>query len=92
MKVLNLDGYYSHRCARHCHHWSSTLGQLAKGEANEWFNAASPALIMIGEALREKQREVGQVTIQTAGLEGSSTKFDDGLQDGLILANSRRCT
>jgi uroporphyrin-III C-methyltransferase len=71
-------------------HWCSTLGELAQGKANDWFDSASPALIMIGEALREKQREVGKATIQTAGLEGSSAKFDDGLQHGLILANSRR--
>jgi uroporphyrin-III C-methyltransferase len=35
-------------------HWSSTLGELAGGKANDWFDSASPALIMVGEALREK--------------------------------------
>lgn len=34
-------------------HWSSTLGELANGKANDWFDSTSPALIMIGEALRE---------------------------------------
>jgi uroporphyrin-III C-methyltransferase len=32
-------------------HWSSNLNELAKGEANDWFDSNSPALIMIGEAL-----------------------------------------
>lgn len=36
-------------------HWSSTLEELANGKANDWFDSASPALIMVGEALREKQ-------------------------------------
>ncbi|MGV0963878.1 MAG: uroporphyrinogen-III C-methyltransferase [Polynucleobacter sp.] len=63
-------------------HWSSTLGELATGKANDWFDSASPALIMVGEALREKQ--------QATELQSSSTKIDDGLQDGKILTNSRR--
>jgi len=67
-------------------HWSSTLGELAKGKANDWFDSASPALIMVGEALRVKQ----QVIEQTRNLKCSSTKIDDGLQDGFILANGRR--
>ena len=66
-------------------HWSSTLEELADGKANNWFDSASPALIMVGEALREKP------TIkQTDGLQSSSAKFDDGLQDSLILADGRR--
>ncbi|WP_293597884.1 MULTISPECIES: uroporphyrinogen-III C-methyltransferase [unclassified Polynucleobacter] len=66
-------------------HWSTTLGELAKGKANDWFDSTSPALIMVGEALREKQ------TInQTTDLQSSSAKFDDGLQDGLIFTDSRR--
>ena len=32
--------------------WSSTLGQLAQGKADEWFDSSSPALIMIGTALK----------------------------------------
>ena len=67
-------------------HWSSTLGELAKGKANDWFDTASPALIMVGEALREKQQE----NIQTADLEGSSSKIDNSLQDSLIFTNGRR--
>ena len=47
-------------------HWSSTLEELAEGKADDWFDAASPALIMIGEALRQSER--------------SGTKVDDSLQ------------
>jgi uroporphyrin-III C-methyltransferase len=66
-------------------HWSSTLGELANGKANDWFDSASPALIMVGEALREKQANK-----QTENLQSPSAKFDDGLQDGLIFTDSRR--
>jgi len=66
-------------------HWSSTLGQLADGKANDWFDSASPALIMVGEALREKHS-----INQTADLQSSSAKFDDGLQDSVIFPDSRR--
>lgn len=68
-------------------HWSSTLGELANGKANDWFDSASPALIMVSEALREHH----QATTQTDALEGSSAKIDDGLQDSAILPDSRRC-
>ena len=75
-------------------HWSSTLGELANGKANDWFDSSSPALIMVGEALREKEQPIKQTTVQTtnqnSGLQSSSAKFDDGLQDGLILTDSRR--
>jgi len=66
-------------------HWSSTLGQLADGKANDWFDSASPALIMVGEALREKHS-----INQTVDLQSSSTKVDNGLQDSVIFTNSRR--
>lgn len=59
--------------------WSSTLGDLANGKADQWFDTASPALIMIGEALRNKENQS----------ESSSSEIDDRLQDGKILANSR---
>jgi uroporphyrin-III C-methyltransferase len=75
-------------------HWSSTLGELANGKANGWFDSASPALIMVGEALREKQevpsKNTGQTIDQSMQLESSKAKINDGLQDGLILADSRR--
>jgi uroporphyrin-III C-methyltransferase len=67
-------------------HWSSTLGQLADGKANDWFDSASPALIMVGEALREKHS-----INQTADLQSSNAKVDNSLQDSVILTNSRRC-
>ena len=67
-------------------HWSSTLGELAEGKANDWFDSTSPALIMVGEALREKQ----QLIHQNTDLQSSGSKIDNSLQDGLILADSRR--
>jgi len=65
-------------------HWFSTLGQLANGDANQWFNAASPALIMIGEALRQKPQVV------SSELDGSRSILNDGLQNSLVLTNCRR--
>jgi uroporphyrin-III C-methyltransferase len=65
-------------------HWSSSLGQLANGQAENWFNAASPALIMVGEALRQKAEA------PTEELQCSGSEFDNGLKDGFILANGRR--
>jgi len=56
--------------------WSSTLQELAGGQADDWFDAASPALIMIGEALRQSER--------------SSTKIDNSLQHSQILTNGWR--
>ena len=32
--------------------WTSTLEELAAGKADQWFDSSSPALIMIGKALR----------------------------------------
>lgn len=34
--------------------WSSTLQELASGAADSWFDSSSPALIMIGEALADR--------------------------------------
>ena len=62
--------------------WTSTLRELAAGKADQWFDSASPALIMIGEAFRDKTRE-------SKNLEGASSKINDGLQDSQILPNSR---
>ena len=36
--------------------WSSTLRKLASGKVDSWFDSSSPALIMVGEALRETQK------------------------------------
>lgn len=75
-------------------HWSSTLGELANGKANDWFDSASPALIMVGEALREKQvvrsKNTDQEIHQSMKLKSPKPKINDGLQNSLILADSRR--
>jgi uroporphyrin-III C-methyltransferase len=63
--------------------WSSTLGELANGAADAWFDSGSPALIMVGEALRDTAKI-------KENLEGSSPEINDSLQDGQILANGRR--
>jgi uroporphyrin-III C-methyltransferase len=63
--------------------WTSTLEELAAGKADEWFDGSSPALIMIGEALREKTQSL-------ENLKSSNPEIDNGLQDGQILPNSRR--
>ena len=65
-------------------HWSSTLGELAKGAADAWFDSSSPALIMVGEALRDTAKT-------KESLESSSSKIHDGLQNSQILPNGRRC-
>jgi len=64
--------------------WSSTLGKLAKGKANEWFDSSSPALIMVGAALRDKTQII-------ENLESPSPEIDNGLQDTQVLTNSWRC-
>jgi uroporphyrin-III C-methyltransferase len=58
--------------------WSSTLGELAQGKADLWFDGSSPALIMVGQALQDKN------------LERTSSKIDDRLQDSLIFSDSKR--
>ena len=71
-------------------HWSSTLGRLADGKANDWFNRASPALIMVGEALRKKQQIANIANNLVESLDSSSSKINDSLQDSIILTDSRR--
>lgn len=56
--------------------WSSTIQELAESQADNWFDTASPALIMIGEALRQSER--------------SYTEVDNSLQHSQILTNGRR--
>lgn len=63
--------------------WSSTLQELADGKADDWFDSSSPALIMIGEALRIDNNT-------SRNLESSSPEIHNSLQDRQILANSRR--
>ena len=65
--------------------WSSTLGELALGKADSWFDSSSPALIMVGEALRTADSNTKE------NLESSSPKLNNCLQDSQILANSARC-
>lgn len=63
--------------------WSSTLHELANGKADQWFDRSSPALIMIGEALRN----TAQID---KTLEGSGPEINNSLQDSQILTDSRR--
>jgi uroporphyrin-III C-methyltransferase len=68
-------------------HWSSTLGG---GKADDWFDRASPALIIIGKALRERLQTPSQTINHDVELEISRTKIDNGLQDNFILTSCRR--
>jgi uroporphyrin-III C-methyltransferase len=62
--------------------WSSTLGELALGKADAWFDKISPALIMVGEALkRVEDKNI---------LESLSPEIDNRLQDARILPHSKR--
>ena len=63
--------------------WTSTLEELAAGKADQWFDSSSPALIMIGEALRDKAQ-------RPENLERPSPEVDNRLQDGQVLTNGRR--
>ena len=68
-------------------HSMSTLGELAKGKADQWFDSNSPALIMVGEALRNTN-----IKDSSNGYsESPSPEINDSLQDSKILTNSRRC-
>ena len=64
--------------------WSSTLAELAAGQANDWFDSSSPALIMVGEALRNKS------ILKTKDSESSSPEINNRLQDSQVLTNGRR--
>jgi len=63
--------------------WTSTLKELAAGKADQWFDSSSPALIMIGQALRNKNQT-------SENLESSSSEVDYGLQNSQIFTNGRR--
>jgi uroporphyrin-III C-methyltransferase len=56
--------------------WSNTLDGLARGLADQWFDHSSPALIMIGEALRDAN--------------STCTESDDRLQNGQVFPDSLR--
>ena len=64
--------------------WSSTLSELASGKADSWFESSSPALIMVGETLRQRTNQTNQE------LQSSSPKIDNSLKDSQVLTNSRR--
>lgn len=68
--------------------WTSTLEALAAGKADEWFDSNSPALIMVGEALRNHNESRSESSEEN--LERSSGEIDNSLQDGEILPNSIR--
>jgi uroporphyrin-III C-methyltransferase len=70
--------------------WFSTLGELAQGDADGWFDSQSPALIMIGQSLeKHSQTGIPKETLKSP-LESAGTKINNGLQNGQILANRRR--
>ena len=62
--------------------WSSTLGELAQGKAEDWFDSSSPALIMVGAAFKTAS--------STQDLDSPCSEIDNRLQDSKILTNSRR--
>ena len=45
--------------------WSSTLSELAAGKADQWFDISSPALIMVGDALREGKVDQSQNAVES---------------------------
>jgi uroporphyrin-III C-methyltransferase len=69
--------------------WSSTLGKLALGTADSWFDSSSPALIMVGEAFRAADQTSQKE--QQPNLESLGSKIDNRLQDRGVFANGRRC-
>ena len=48
--------------------WSSTLGELALGKADQWFDSSSPALIMVGEALSKASTKEGELSFSVQDL------------------------
>ena len=67
--------------------WTSTLEELAAGKADQWFDSSSPALIMIGEALRDTSQAAQNVS---TNLESSGSEIDNSLQNSQVLTNGRR--
>ena len=72
------------------HIYTTTLAELADNRTESWFNSDSPLLIMIGEALRNRQASQAQIQAADAVLNCSATEIDNGLQDLRIFADSRR--
>jgi uroporphyrin-III C-methyltransferase len=70
--------------------WFSTLGELAQGHADEWFDSQSPALIMISQSLQtQPQAEVSKKSPDLS-LKSAGTKINNSLQNGQVLTNRRR--
>ncbi|NBV02405.1 MAG: uroporphyrinogen-III C-methyltransferase [Burkholderiaceae bacterium] len=69
---------------------TTTLAELADSQTESWFNSNSPLLIMIGEALRNRQASQAQIQAADVVLNCSATEIDNGLQDLRIFADSRR--
>ena len=70
--------------------FTTTLAELADNRTESWFNSNSPLLIMIGEALRNRQASQAQIQAADAVLNCSATEIDNGLQDLRVFADSRR--
>jgi uroporphyrin-III C-methyltransferase len=68
--------------------WSSTLQELAAGKADQWFDGSSPALIMVGDALRTLDKSSERNT--TTALDSLRCEINDGLQNSQILSNRAR--
>jgi uroporphyrin-III C-methyltransferase len=68
-------------------HWSSNLIELANGKADQWLDSSSPALILIGQALQEKD---AATNILHQHSDSASSKIDNRLQDRFVFAHSRR--
>ena len=64
-------------------HWLGTLTQMAQGNADQWFDSDSPALIVIGDALRAQE-------LLQESLQSSNAEIDDGLQNSGALTHGRR--
>jgi uroporphyrin-III C-methyltransferase len=43
-----------------------TLGEMARGEAQDWLDASQPSLLMIGEAFAERSTELVEAALQVA--------------------------
>ena len=63
--------------------WTSTPQELAEGKADGWFDSTSPALIMIGAALKMD-------TTEESSSESIGSEIDDSLQNGQVLSNGMR--
>ena len=70
--------------------YTTTLAELADNRTESWFNSNSPLLIMIGEALRNRQESQAQIQAADVVLNCSATEIDNGLQDLRVFADSRR--